>query len=74
MNKRIITLLMAVLLGMTGSFSVHADEHKTMAEISALCEAEAAGKADPDAYFEKCLDEKTSEDEEAESDDDDSKD
>lgn len=58
MSTRISSLALAMLLGVTCIFPVVAAEQMSMEQIVELCEKEAENQDDPDAYFEKCVEEK----------------
>ena len=66
MSTKLKTLLLVIIVSLPGSFPVIAEEKLTMEQIVALCEKDANDQDDPDAYIEKCIDEKTSEAENSE--------
>lgn len=59
MNEKISALALALLFGISLVFPAVAEE-MSMEQITEFCEKAAADQDDPDSYFEKCIDEKTS--------------
>lgn len=59
MRATISRLALAMLLGGFSTFPAIAAEQMTMEQIVELCEKQAENQEDPDAYFEKCVDEKS---------------